>query len=57
MNTAYRFRLFTVDSIGASTSVRAASQAKALADLTKQLAPWESAAPLHGPNRFPWSFH
>ena len=57
MATAYRFRLYTADSVGASTTVRADSQAEALADLRRQLAPWESAAPLHGPCRSPWSFH
>jgi hypothetical protein len=47
----YRFRLFTRDSVGAYTLVQAASQSAALAELQQQLAPWEFAAPLHGPSR------
>lgn len=47
---SFRFRLFTSDSVGAYTTVLANSQASALASLKKQLAPWESAAPLHGPS-------
>lgn len=47
----FRFRTYTRDSIGAYTVVRAASQADALADLQQRLAPWEFAAPLHGPSR------
>jgi hypothetical protein len=54
--TSFRFRLFTRESVGASTSVRAASQAEALAHLQQQLAPWEFATPLHGPNRSLRSF-
>jgi hypothetical protein len=49
--TAYRFRLFTAESTGAYTVAHAATQAEALADLRRQLAPWEQAAPLHGPSR------
>ena len=49
--TTFRFRLYTADSIGAYTCVHAATQADALAELQKQLARWESAAPLHGPSR------
>lgn len=56
MTTAFRFRLYTADSVGAHTTVYASSQAEALADLRKQLAPWESAAPLHGPNQTPGCF-
>lgn len=48
---AYRFRLYTNESIGAYTVVHAASQADALADLKRQLAPWEKVAPLYGPSR------
>ena len=48
---SFRFRTYTRESIGAYTLVRAASQAEALADLQQQLAPWEVAAPLHGPSR------
>ena len=55
--TPFRFRLLTKDSIGAYTSVRANSQAEAVADLTKQLAPWEFALPLHGPSRSLQSFY
>ena len=50
-NTAYRFRLYTAESVGAYTCVHAATQADALAELQQQLARWESAAPLHGPSR------
>ena len=56
MNT-FRFRLFTRDSVGAYTTVRADSQHAALADLSKQLAPWETAAPLHGPSQSPRWFN
>ncbi len=52
----FRFRTYTRESIGAYTLVRAASQAEALADLTRQLAPWENAAPLHGPSQTPQWF-
>lgn len=52
----FRFRTFTRDSVGAYAVVRASSQAEALADLCRQLAPWESAAPLHGPSRCPQWF-
>jgi len=48
---AYRFRLYTSESVGAYTVVHAASQADALADLQRQLAYWEKVAPLHGPSR------
>ena len=48
--TAYRFRILTSDSVGAYTLVRASSQAEALSALLQQLAPWETAAPLHGPS-------
>jgi hypothetical protein len=54
--TSYRFRLYTSDSVGAYTTVRAACQADALADLRRQLAPWENAAPLHGPSQTPQWF-
>lgn len=52
---AYRFRILTRGDrgelvAGAYTLARAASQSEALADLTRQLSPWESAAPLHGPS-------
>lgn len=57
MTPAYRFRLYTAYSIGAYTTVHAASQAEALADLLRQLARWEHAAPLHGPDRSPGSFY
>jgi hypothetical protein len=56
MTTAYRFRIFTADSVGAYTVAYAASQAEALAALRRCLAPWESAAPLHGPSRSLRSF-
>ena len=49
--TSFRFRLYTSESVGAYTVVRASSQAEALAALRKQLAPWEQAAPLQGPSR------
>jgi hypothetical protein len=54
--TSYRFRIFTSDSVSAYTLVQAACQADALADLRRQLAPWENAAPLHGPNQSPQWF-
>jgi hypothetical protein len=54
--TSYRFRIFTSDSVGAYTLVWAACQADALADLRRQLAPWENASPLHGPNQSPQWF-
>jgi hypothetical protein len=54
--TSYRFRLHTADSIGAYTVAYAASQAEALAELQAQLAPWEKAAPLHGPSKSPQWF-
>lgn len=57
MTAAYRFRLYTADSVGAYTVAHAASQAEALADLLRQLARWEHAAPLHGPDRSPGSFY
>lgn len=58
MTTApFRFRLYTAESIGAYTTVHAASQAEALADLLRQLPRWEHAAPLHGPSRSPASFY
>ena len=50
-NTAYRFRLYTTDSIGAYTCVLAATQDEAMKLLQIMLAPWEFAAPLHGPSR------
>jgi len=50
-NNTFRFRLFTTESIGAYTCVLAASQAEAAELLQIMLAPWESAAPLHGPSR------
>jgi hypothetical protein len=52
----FRFRILTRDSVGAYTLVRAASQGEALADITRQLCPWETAAPLHGPSRCPQWF-
>ena len=52
MNT-YRFRVLTRDSLGAYTTVRANSQSEALADLSRQLAPWETAVPLCGPSQSP----
>lgn len=48
---AFRFRLYTRDSVDAYAVAYAASQEEALADLQRQLAPWQSAAPLHGPSR------
>jgi len=51
--SAFRFRILTRDSVGAYTLVRTACQAEALADLQRQLAPWETAAPLHGPSGSP----
>jgi hypothetical protein len=57
MTTAsFRFRLYTSDSVGAYTCVHATCQAEALADLQRQLAPWEKAAPLHGPSQTPQWF-
>ena len=53
---SFRFRLLTRDSVGAYTLVRATSQSEALADLTRQLCRWETAAPLHGPSRCPQWF-
>jgi hypothetical protein len=47
---AYRFRLHTADSIGAYTTAHGTNQADALAALRTVLAPWEFAAPLHGPS-------
>jgi hypothetical protein len=55
-STAYRFRILTSDSVGAYTLVRASSQSEALTALLQQLAPWETAAPLHGPSRCPQWF-
>ena len=52
----YRFRLYTSESFGAYTSVQADSQAEAEALLNAILAPWEYAAPLHGPCRSPLWF-
>ena len=54
---SFRFRTYTRESVGAYTVIRASSQAEALADLCRQLAPWESAAPLHGPSRSNRSFY
>lgn len=54
--TSFRFRLFTRESVGAYTCIPATSQADALAHLQQQLAPWEFAAPLHGPSRSLRSF-
>ena len=54
--TTFRFRLFTSESIGAYTCVQAACQADALAELNRQLARWEFAAPLHGPSQTPQWF-
>jgi len=51
--TAYRFRQFTSESVGAYIVAYAATQAEALADLQRHLAPWEQVAPLHGPSRSP----
>ena len=50
---AYRFRLYTRESVGAYTTAYGQTQAQAQADLARQLAPWETAAPLHGPSRSP----
>ena len=55
-STRYRFRILTRDSVGAYTLVDAASQSQALSALLQQLAPWESAAPLHGPSQCPQWF-
>lgn len=54
-STPYRFRILSRGDRGeltprAYTVAHAASQSEALADLTRQLCPWESAAPLHGPS-------
>jgi hypothetical protein len=49
----FRFRLYTAESVGAYVNVHATSQAEALADLQRQLARWEYAAPLHGPSQTP----
>jgi hypothetical protein len=49
--SAFRFRLVTSNSVGAYTVAHAASQAEALADLKRRLAPWETALPLHGPSQ------
>ena len=54
-STLYRFRILTRGDRGelmpgAYTVARAASQVEAFADLTRQLSPWEAAAPLHGPS-------
>ena len=49
--TSYRFRIVTSGSAGAYTVAHAVSQADALADLKRQLAPWETALPLHGPSQ------
>lgn len=54
---SFRFRTFTRESVGAYTVIRSTSQAEALADLLSQLAPWESAAPLHGPSLSTRSFY
>ena len=51
--STFRFRLYTAESVGAYTCVQAATQAEALADLQRQLARWEFAAPLHGPSQTP----
>jgi len=55
-NTPFRFRLYTAESVGAYTNVHATCQAEALAELQRQLARWESAAPLHGPSQTPQWF-
>ena len=52
---SYRFRILSRGdrgelTPGAYTVARAASQSEARADLARQLSPWESAAPLHGPS-------
>ena len=54
---SFRFRFFTFDdrtnmiSIGGYTTVKANSQAEALATLRSQWsAPWQLIAPLHGPS-------
>lgn len=52
---SYRFQLIIRSDVGelstsAYTTLRASSQSQALADLTRKLSPWESAAPLHGPS-------
>ena len=56
MVSSFRFRIFRIDSatqvaaVSAYTLVSASSQAEALTALLQQLSPWETAAPLHGPN-------
>lgn len=56
MLPSFRFRILRIDSVtqvaavGAYTLVRASSQTEALTALLQQLPPWETAAPLHGPN-------
>jgi hypothetical protein len=63
MANAYRFRLFTYQdggrtiSVGASTTVHAASLAEAETALRRQLARWENVAPLHGPARNAYSWN
>lgn len=47
----FRFRLYTAESVGAYICLPAASQAEAMAELTKQLCSWEKAVPLHGPSQ------
>lgn len=49
--TAYRFRIYTAESVGAYTCVHATSQAAAYEVVKAQLAPWEMAAPLYGPSQ------
>ena len=56
MTTTFRFRLYTAESAGAYTCVPAACQADAFATVQRQLAPWEKAAPLHGPSQTPQWF-
>jgi hypothetical protein len=53
---AYRFQLFTRDSIGAYTVALGCDQQDARAWVQRHLAPWESLLPLHGPNATPSSF-
>ena len=50
---SFRFRIITASSVGAYTSVKAVSQADALATLQGQLCRWETALPLHGPSVCP----
>lgn len=58
----FRFRILRIDSatqvaaVSAYTLVRASSQVEALTALLQQLAPWETAAPLHGPSTCPQWF-